>query len=76
MLDTLPRFDIAGYTTRPVWLTIDIPQDAKAGIYRGEIVVRCSDARRVIMPYELEVFDHTLAPASEWAYHLDLWQHP
>lgn len=76
MLDTLPRFDIAGYTTRPVWLTIDIPQDAKAGIYRGEIVVRGSDARRVIMPYELEVFDHTLAPASEWAYHLDLWQHP
>ncbi len=76
MLDTLPRFDIAGYTTRPVWLTIDIPQDAKTGIYRGEIVVRCSDARRVIMPYELEVFDYTLAPASEWAYHLDLWQHP
>ena len=76
MLDTLPRFDIAGYTTRPVWLTIDIPQDAKAGIYRGEIVLRGSDARRVIMPYELEVFDYTLAPASEWAYHLDLWQHP
>lgn len=76
MLDSLPRFDMKACSVRPVWLTIDIPHDAKAGVYRGEIVVRCSDARRVIMPYELEVCDYTLAPASEWAYHLDLWQHP
>ncbi len=76
MLDTLPRFDMGACSVRPVWVTIDIPRDAKAGIYRGEIVVRSRNAGRVKMPYELEVADHTLAPASEWVYHLDLWQHP
>lgn len=76
MLDTLSRFDIAERSVRPVWLTIDIPRDAKAGVYQGEIVVRSRNMGRVKMPFELEVADHTLAPASEWDYHLDLWQHP
>jgi hypothetical protein len=28
------------------------------------------------MPFSVEVADHTLPPVNEWAYHLDLWQHP
>lgn len=76
MLDTLSRFDMAAGSVRPVWLTIDIPRDAKAGVYRGEVIVRSRNMGSVKMPYELEVVEHTLAPVSEWAYHLDLWQHP
>ncbi len=76
MLDTLSRFDMQPATTRPVWLTIDIPRDAEAGIYRGHITISHNGRGRVRMPFSVEVADHTLPAASEWAYHLDLWQHP
>ena len=32
MLDSLSRFDMAPRTTRPVWITIQVPQDAVAGV--------------------------------------------
>ena len=38
MLDSLVSFDIAPRSVRPVWLTISVPQDAKAGIYASEVV--------------------------------------
>lgn len=76
MLDTLAVFDMAARTARPVWVTIDVPSDAAAGVYRGKITISHNGRGRVKMPFELVVADHTLAPASEWGYHLDLWQHP
>lgn len=76
MLDTLDRFDVPARSVRPVWLTIDIPSDAAAGVYKGEIIISHNGWGRVKMPFELEVADHTLATVSEWGYHLDLWQHP
>ena len=77
MLDSLTRFDMAPRTTRPVWITVNVPVDAPAGIYRSEITVTRGDGwGKVRLPFELEVQDHLLPPASEWHYHLDLWQHP
>lgn len=76
MLDTLAVFDMAARTVRPVWVTIDIPSDVAAGVYKGKITISHNGRGRVKMPFELVVADHTLAPASEWGYHLDLWQHP
>lgn len=77
MLDSLDRFDMAPRTTRPVWITIDVPTDAPAGIYRSQITVTRGDGcGKIRLPFELEVQDHLLPPPSEWRYHLDLWQHP
>lgn len=35
MLDTLGRFDMDARTARPVWLTVSVPDDAPAGVYRA-----------------------------------------
>lgn len=76
MLDSLARFDMAERSTRPVWVTITIPQDTPAGIYRGKITVSHNGRGKLKLPIELEVVDRTLGAASGWDYHLDLWQHP
>lgn len=77
MLDSLDRFDMAACTTRPVWITVNVPADAPAGIYRSQITVTRGDGcGKIRLPFELEVQDHLLPPPTEWRYHLDLWQHP
>ncbi len=76
MLDTLSRFDMAPRTVRPVWVTVEVPRDAAAGVYRSQIVATRNGCGKVRMPLTLVVQDHTLPEPAEWSYHLDLWQHP
>ena len=76
MLDSLDRFDIQARTTRPIWVSIKLPQDATPGIYRSELVVSHKGCGKIRLPLEIEVVDQVLADASEWGFHLDLWQHP
>ena len=76
MLDSLTRFDIAAKTTRPVWITVEIPQDAVAGLYTATVTVSHNGLGLTRLPLQLEVLPQTLAAPSEWDYHLDFWQHP
>jgi hypothetical protein len=76
MLDTLEKFDMEAKTTRPVWILVTVPADVAPGTYKSSITISHNGWGKVTLPFELEVQKHTLAPASEWAYHLDLWQHP
>ena len=75
MLDSLSTFYMEARTARPVWVSINVPQDAQAGIYKADVVVR-SGREKVVLPLELEVVNHTLLTPDQWSYHLDLWQHP
>ena len=76
MLDNIERFDIAAKTTRPVWVTLDIPEDAAPGIYTSALTISHAGWGKAKLPIEVEIVDHLLPAASEWSYHLDLWQHP
>lgn len=76
MLDTLPRFDMEARTVRPVWLTVDVPADAPAGVYHSYVEVSGSGAKRQKLPFELRVQERRLPEPAAWSYHLDLWQHP
>lgn len=76
MLDELDRFDMAAESVRPVWVTFDIPEDVEAGTYSSELVISHKGWGKKRLPIELEIVNHTLPAASEWAFHLDLWQHP
>ena len=76
MIDTLKVFNIEPCTTRPVWVTISIPQDAIPGVYESEIIVSYKGGRRVSMPFTLEVINQVLPEYKDWKFHLDLWQHP
>ena len=68
-------FGIDGQTTRPLWITINVPQDAKPGKYAATLNVDC-DGSRFKLPLRLTVSSHRLPPPAEWSFHLDLWQNP
>jgi hypothetical protein len=76
MLDTLKCIRLEANTTRPVWLTFDIPSDAHAGIYTGTLNIYARKQKTQVLNISLEVLPQTLPPANEWSFHLDLWQHP
>ncbi len=68
--------ELKKYSTRPLWLSIKVPQNCQAGTYKGRLIIL--DGKKVIgsLKLELEVIDRDLPPANEWSYHLDLWQNP
>jgi hypothetical protein len=80
MLDNIDCIDMDAKSVRPVWITVNVPDSADAGIYRGDIRVSArgvnAKAVTVKLKLEVEVCDKTLPAASKWKYHLDLWQHP
>lgn len=81
VIDNTQYLDIRERTTRPIWLSVSIPQDAIPGIYSG--VLRAETSRttstreRVAeVPFQIEVLPHVLPEPQDWTYHLDLWQNP
>ena len=76
MLDSLSCFNLEAKTARPVWLTFDIPADAQPGLYAGAVNIYARNQKTQKLNISLEVLPQTLPGAEEWAFHLDLWQHP
>lgn len=77
MLDDIKVLDLEKKTVRPVWISVDIPRDAKAGKYRANVVVKENGKpTKQDLTLVLNVSNHTLPPVSEWTFHLDQWQHP
>ena len=74
ILDNLNSFNIPANTTRPVWVTIDIPADASPGRYQGNIAIKTKGEKEVSLKIQLEVLPLELPPVSEWRFELDLWQ--
>lgn len=75
MLDDTNTFDMPGMQTRPVWISINIPADTKAGIYDITIsAITDNDTSRHTI--NLEVQNNLLPSAVDWSFHLDLWQNP
>ena len=76
VLDTIERLDIPARTTRPIWLSIDVPDKTKPGLYHGKIDVASKTDASLTFNINLEVLPMTLPLPSEWSFHLDLWQNP
>ncbi|MBQ5647724.1 MAG: DUF4091 domain-containing protein [Alistipes sp.] len=76
MLDTVEAMDIPANSVRPVWITVAVPQDAKAGTYKANVEISHSGVGTLKLPLEVEVVDQELAKPKDWKFHLDLWQHP
>lgn len=76
MLDNLECFNMKGKTVRPVWVTVSIPESANPDTYKSTLKLYARNQKTQEFEIELEVQDKVLPPATEWAYHLDLWQHP
>jgi len=76
MIDSLAVFDMEACSVRPVWLTVNVPQNAEAGIYTSDVTITSNSGDKLVLPLTIEVQNHTLAKPEDWNYHLDLWQHP
>jgi len=76
VLDTLEQLDLPPRTSRPIWLSIDIPARARPGRYRGEVHVRAEGGRSLSFELEVELLPVRLPPPSRWKFWLDLWQNP
>ncbi len=74
-LDPVSNLAVDANTTRPMWLDVRVPADAKPGTYKGTLTVN-ADGKELTLPLQLQVSKHVLPPPSEWAFHLDLWQNP
>lgn len=68
-------FEYEKNTTRPLWLSIQVPRDAAVGIYKGSLTIKAANYKTTI-PYSIEVLAHVLPETKDWEYHLDLWQNP
>ncbi len=74
-LDEAPVSVVPAHTTRPVWISVEIPREAKPGEYTASVSLKGKGLSETFT-LTLEVIDRTLPEPKEWVYHLDLWQHP
>lgn len=61
----------------PVWLTVEVPRDARPGKYSGEINFADATGANVgSLPLTIEVQLKSLPAPEDYAYQLNLWQQP
>ena len=64
--------------TKPIWITLNIPSDAKTGDYRGQLVLKVGGAEKARDSFTLRVMNATV-PAEQtlhvtnWFYLTDRW---
>ncbi len=75
-LDTVSCFNLEKKSVRPLWVSINIPGDAKPGVYTSRLRISACNAKSVSFDFQVEVLPQVLPPPSEWKFHLDLWQNP
>jgi hypothetical protein len=76
LIDTPTYVSVKGNTVQPVWLSIAVPPQAKAGKYSGTVKVKNGRQEIALLSYSVEVLNRTLPAPKDWKFHLDLWQNP
>lgn len=64
---------MGGY--RGLWLTVQVPQDAAPGTYKGYVELEC-EGKTAKYNYSVKVLGRILPSPKKWSFHLDLWQNP
>ncbi|WP_282073610.1 DUF4091 domain-containing protein [Polaribacter atrinae] len=76
VLDPVSSYAVKANETRPIWITINTPSDAKAGSYKSTFEIVINGQKTQKFEFTLHVIDKVLPPATKWKFHLDLWQNP
>ncbi|NGY37761.1 DUF4091 domain-containing protein [Flavobacterium sp. XN-5] len=76
ILEPVNSYSIKGQEARPIWITIDIPENAVAGSYNSIFTLNIEDQEKKQFNLNLKVVDKVLPAATNWKFHLDLWQNP
>ena len=65
ILDPYKPIDLPAKRTQELWLTVTVPKDAKAGIYRGQVELAC-DGGATSRPITVQVLAIDLAGPGKW----------
>nr|WP_319397906.1 glycoside hydrolase domain-containing protein [uncultured Carboxylicivirga sp.] len=76
VLDELPAMNMADKTVRPVWVSIDVPQSAKPGIYKSSVIIYSKLNSPQELRLSLNVQDKVLPSYEKRNFHLNLRQNP
>lgn len=76
VLDTLRSFNMEAKTSRMVWITFEIPENATPGEYQANISLKAKKQVDKEFNLKINVIDQILPKPSEWKFYLDLWQNP
>jgi len=60
----------------PIWVTVKVPADAKAGAYTGQLTVSAKGEQTITVPVKLEVADWTLPDQDKYRTWVELIQSP
>lgn len=63
-------------TSQGYWIRAWIPENALAGNYSSDVVVKNGQDVIGKLKLNVQVQNRTLPQPADWAYHLDLWQNP
>ena len=74
ILDDAEAVDMPAGGFRPVWVTVKVPGDAPAGIYRGTLELAADRDAKISFPLELEVIAESIPEKP--TFFLDYWQRP
>ncbi|PRY01036.1 uncharacterized protein DUF4091 [Pontibacter ummariensis] len=73
-IDTGSFTSVAANKVQPVWLSVAVPRSIQASTYRGTVIVKADKTYK--LPITVKVQERELPLPSQWAFDLDLWQHP
>ncbi len=76
VLEPVTSYALKAQETRPIWVTINMPSDAKSGSYKSTFYIHIKGQETKKFQFYIEVIDKVLPPATAWKFHLDLWQNP
>ena len=68
--------EIKACSTQPFWINISVPQNVKAGVYKGSLTFSGKGITDMKLNMEISVTNRILPSPKDWAFHLDLWQNP
>ncbi len=74
--EVAPQFNKGKRALLPVWVTVRVPKDAKAGTYSGELTVSAEGLEPTKVPVQVEVVDWTLPDPQDYRTWIDLIQSP
>jgi Domain of unknown function (DUF303). len=76
ILDNTRQLDILNQQVVPVWVSVEIPHNAIAGIYIGNVMITQEGYPPLIFELSVEVLNVSLPSIDKWSYHHDQWQNP
>ena len=76
ILEPARPIDLPGGSTRPIWVSVNVPPDAAPGVYNGALGVKDAAGNSLAFKLTVDVLSNVLPAPKQWSFHLDLWQHP